>query len=57
MSSIAVFFFVLRPRSACFMERAFSLMGRIQIKDRLDCTSLTSCASQTALPLNNASQP
>ena len=32
--SIAVFF-VRRPRSACHVERTFSLMGHIQTKDRL----------------------
>jgi len=34
LSSIAVFF-VRRPRSACHVERTFSLMGHIQTKDRL----------------------
>ena len=34
LSSIA-FFFVRRPRSACHVERTFSLMGHIQTKDRL----------------------
>ena len=32
--TIAVFF-VRRPRSACHVERTFSLMGHIQTKDRL----------------------
>ena len=34
LSSIAVFF-VRRPRSACHVERTFSLMGHIQTQDRL----------------------
>ena len=34
LSSIAVFF-VRRPRSACHVERTFSLMGHIQTKERL----------------------
>ena len=35
------FFFVRRPRSACHVERAFSLLGHILTHDRRDMSNET----------------
>ena len=40
LSSIAVFF-VRRPRSACHLERAFSLLGHILTHERLNMSNET----------------